>query len=45
MSPHPPLELSHTTLGEEEALRFLEGHRISLRAAPWTPRPRSWGSS
>jgi acetyl esterase len=30
MSTHPPLELSHTALSEDEALRFLEGHRIRL---------------
>jgi acetyl esterase len=27
---HPPLELAHTLLSEEDALRFLEGHRIRL---------------
>src|SRR5712691_10735942 len=27
---HPALELSHTAMSEEEALRFLDGHRIRL---------------
>ena len=27
---HPALELSHTTMSEEDALRFLDGHRIRL---------------
>ncbi len=26
----PVLELAHTAMGEEEALRFLDGHRISV---------------
>jgi acetyl esterase len=26
--PHPTLELAHTMMSEEEALRFLDGHRI-----------------
>ena len=43
MSPHPPLELSHTTLSEEEALRFLDGHRISLKGRTMDPKAQIVG--
>ena len=43
MSPHPPLELSHTALGEEEALRFLDGHRISLKGRTMDPKAQIVG--
>ena len=43
MSTHPPLELSHTALSEDEALRFLEGHRISLGGRTMDPKAQIVG--
>jgi acetyl esterase len=43
MSAHPPLELSHTTLSEQEALRYLEGHRISLKGRTMDPKAQIVG--
>ena len=43
MSTHPPLELSHTALSEAEALRFLEGHRISLGGRTMDPKAQIVG--
>jgi acetyl esterase len=43
MSTHPPLELSHTTLTEDEALRFLEGHRIRLGSRTMDPKAQIVG--
>src|SRR5204862_3028192 len=38
MSTHPALELSHTALSEEDALRFLDGHRIRLGERTMDPK-------
>ena len=43
MSTHPPLELSHTALSEDEALRFLEGHRIRLGHRTMDPKAQIVG--
>ena len=43
MSTHPPLELSHTALSEDEALRFLEGHRIRLGDRVMDPKAQIVG--
>jgi len=43
MSTHPPLELSHTALSEAEALRFLDGHRISLGGRTMDPKAQIVG--
>src|SRR5439155_11545954 len=43
MSTHPPLELSHTTLSEADALRFLEGHRIRLGSRTMDPKAQIVG--
>jgi len=43
MSAHPPLELSHTSLSEPEALRYLEGHRISLKGRTMDPKAQIVG--
>ena len=43
MSTHPPLELSHTALSEEEALRFLDGHRIRLGGRTMDPKAQIVG--
>ncbi len=43
MSTHPPLELSHTALSEDEALRFLEGHRIRLGGRTMDPKAQIVG--
>ena len=40
---HPKLELSHTAMTEEEALRFLEGHRISLGSRTMDPKAQIVG--
>jgi acetyl esterase len=42
-TPLPPLELSHTALSEEEALRFLDGHRISLGGRTMDPKAQIVG--
>ena len=43
MSTHPPLELSHTTLSEEDALRFLDGHRLRLGGRTMDPKAQIVG--
>jgi len=43
MSTHPSLELSHTALSEEDALRFLEGHRIRLGSRTMDPKAQIVG--
>ena len=46
MSPlptHPKLELSHTAMSEDEALRFLEGHRIRLGNRTMDPKAQIVG--
>jgi acetyl esterase len=40
---HPALELSHTMMGEEEALRFLDGHRIRLGSRTMDPKAQIVG--
>jgi acetyl esterase len=40
---HPTLELSHTLLGEGEALRLLEGHRIRLGSRTMDPKAQIVG--
>ena len=40
---HPALELSHAAMSEAEALRFLEGHRISLGARTMDPKAQIVG--
>jgi acetyl esterase len=40
---HPALELSHTTLSEEDARRFLEGHRIHLGSRTMDPKAQIVG--
>ena len=39
----PKLELSHTTMSEEEALRFLDGHRIRLGERVMDPKAQIVG--
>jgi acetyl esterase len=43
MTTHPPLELSHTTLSEDDAARFLEGHRIRLGGRVMDPKAQIVG--
>src|SRR5262245_36067003 len=43
MSTHPALELSHTAMSEEDALRFLEGHRIRLGSRTMDPKAQIVG--
>jgi acetyl esterase len=40
---HPALELSHTAMSEEDALRFLEGHRIRLGSRTMDPKAQIVG--
>src|SRR5688500_1229873 len=40
---HPKLELSHTAMTEEEALRFLEDHRIRLGTRTMDPKAQIVG--
>jgi acetyl esterase len=40
---HPALELSHTMMSEEEALRFLDGHRIRLGSRTMDPKAQIVG--
>ncbi len=42
-STHPKLELSHTAMSEEEALRFLDGHRIRLGHRTMDPKAQIVG--
>jgi acetyl esterase/lipase len=43
MSTHPALELAHTAMSEQEALRFLEGHRIRLGDRTMDPKAQIVG--
>src|SRR5437762_10886522 len=43
MSTHPALDMSHTAMSEEEALRFLEGHRISRGGRTMDPKAQIVG--
>jgi acetyl esterase len=40
---HPKLELSHTLMSEEDALRLLDGHRISLGSRTMDPKAQIVG--
>jgi acetyl esterase/lipase len=40
---HPALELSHTAMSEEDALRFLEGHRIRRGSRTMDPKAQIVG--
>src|SRR5436189_1379441 len=40
---HPKLELSHTAMSEPDALRFLEGQRISLGGRTMDPKAQIVG--
>ncbi|HEU4370128.1 MAG TPA: alpha/beta hydrolase [Methylomirabilota bacterium] len=40
---HPALELAHTAMSEEDALRFLEGHRIRLGNRTMDPKAQIVG--
>ncbi len=42
-STHPKLELAHTALSEEEALRFLDGHRIRMGQRTMDPKAQIVG--
>ena len=39
----PVLELQHTAMSEQEAMRFLEGHRISLGGRTMDPKAQIVG--
>ena len=43
MSTHPTLELSHTQMSEEEALRLLDGHRITMGGRTMDPKAQIVG--
>jgi len=43
MSTHPTLDLSHTAMSEADALRFLEGHRISMGGRTMDPKAQIVG--
>src|SRR5215470_17304240 len=43
MSTHPTLDMSHTAMSEEDALRFLDGHRIRLGARTMDPKAQIVG--
>jgi acetyl esterase len=43
MSTHPTLDLSHTALSEEDALRLLDGHRISMGTRTMDPKAQIVG--
>jgi acetyl esterase len=43
MSTHPALDMSHTQMSEDEALRFLEGHRIRMGGRTMDPKAQIVG--
>jgi len=43
MSTHPTLELSHTAMSEEDALRLLDGHRIKMGDRTMDPKAQIVG--
>src|SRR6059036_2679171 len=43
MMSHPALELAHTLISEEEALRLLDGHRIRLGSRTMDPKAQIVG--
>jgi acetyl esterase len=42
-STHPALDLSHTAMSEEDALRFLDGHRIRMGSRTMDPKAQIVG--
>ena len=43
MSTHPALDMTHTAMSEEDALRFLEGHRIRMGSRTMDPKAQIVG--
>ena len=43
MSTHPALDMSHTQMSEDEALRFLDGHRIRMGGRTMDPKAQIVG--
>ncbi len=43
MSAHPALDMTHTAMSEEDALRFLEGHRIRMGSRTMDPKAQIVG--
>ena len=43
MSAHPALDMTHTALSEDDALRFLEGHRIRMGNRTMDPKAQIVG--
>jgi acetyl esterase len=43
MSTHPALDMTHTVMSEEDALRFLEGHRIRMGSRTMDPKAQIVG--
>ena len=43
MSTHPALDMTHTAMSEEEALRFLDGHRITMGGRTMDPKAQIVG--
>jgi acetyl esterase len=43
MSTHPALDMTHTAMSEEDALRFLEGHRIHMGSRTMDPKAQIVG--
>ena len=43
MSAHPTLDMTHTAMSEEDALRFLDGHRIRIGSRTMDPKAQIVG--
>ena len=43
MSAHPTLDMTHTAMSEEDALRFLDGHRIRMGSRTMDPKAQIVG--
>ncbi len=43
MSTHPALDMSHTAMSEDDALRFLDGHRIRMGSRTMDPKAQIVG--
>jgi len=43
MSAHPTLDMTHTAMSEEDALRFLDGHRIRMGGRTMDPKAQIVG--
>ena len=43
MSAHPALDMTHTAMSEEDALRFLDGHRIRMGSRTMDPKAQIVG--